>query len=171
VKQLEHLTVGDALLILGALGAVGVAVRKAWPRARDFVLFLTDLMGTPARNGQDAKPGLMEVVADLVEAHGAHAKQMTEVKEQLTEVRAAQQEHDDRLTRVEDGVTEAASAAVTANGKADHMLTDLIEVKEQLGDVVSAQHALAAEQTQIRSAVEGLRPGTDATDNEQGSTS
>jgi regulator of replication initiation timing len=37
------------------------------------------------------------------------------------------------------------------------MLTDLDEVKSQLGDVVNAQHALAAEQTQIRSAVEQWR--------------
>lgn len=144
MKQFEHLTVGDALLILGALSAVGVAVRKAWPRARDFVLFLTDLMGTPARHGLDAKPGLMEVVADLA---------------------AAQQRHDERLTRVEETAATAASAAAASTEGVHHLSGQVAEVDRKVDEV-------AAEQTRVRSALEELRrAGMDAATDQTGSTS
>jgi hypothetical protein len=161
VVNLEDITLAQAVLLLGGVGALFEAVRRAWPRARDFVLFMTDLMGTPERNGKPAKPGLMRVVSDLVDSHDAHAAAMGEVRGQLAEVRADQVDNAARLTRVEEGVAAAASAAVTANDKADHMLTDLVEVKSQLGDVVSAQQTLAAEQAQIRSAVEQWRHSTE----------
>lgn len=171
MSWLTDLNGGQIAGIIGGATAVVVIVRtKVWPTLRDFVLFLTDVMGTPERNGQPAKPGLMRVVSDLVESHAEHAAAMTDVRVQLADVRADQLDNAARLTRVEEGVTSAASAAVTANGKADHMLTDLDEVKSQLGDVVSAQTALAAEQAQIRSAVEGLR-AADASTDEDGSQS
>lgn len=100
----------------------------------------------------------------------ATGRKVPGVPERLTAVEEAQRETGLVVARVEAGVTEAASAAVTANKKADHLSEQIVEVKAQLGEVADATHALAAEQTQIRSAVEGLRHGTDATDNEQGST-
>lgn len=133
MDRVNHLTVGDALVILGVVGTIAAAVRTAWPRLRNFVLFLTDLMGTPARNGQDAKPGLMEVVAGLARE---------------------QAEHGERLARVEEGVVAAASAAATATEQAGHVSAQVAEVDRKVDELATAQHALAAEQTQIRTTLE-----------------
>ena len=138
----EELTVGQAVLILGAIVAVIEGVRRAWPWARDFVLFLVEIVGAPARNGQAARPGLIAEVRSMAERLG-HVE--------------------NAVSRVEETATAAASASVAANEKADRISTQVDDVKVSLEDVRNQQHALAAEQTQIRTALEELRAqGTDA---------
>jgi hypothetical protein len=87
---LTGLAPGWAALITGVLLAAVAAIAKAWPRARDFVLFLTDLMGSPERPGKPRSPGLMErmaTVEDLVrataEAAGAAQTQAQDALDQL----------------------------------------------------------------------------------------
>jgi hypothetical protein len=138
----EELTVGQAVLILGAIVAVIEAIRRAWPWARDFVLFLVEIVGAPPRSGRPARPGLIAVVMQLSDRLGAV---------------------EDAVSRVEETATAAASASVAANEKADRISTQVDDVRALAEDVRDQQHALAAEQTQIRTALEELRAqGTDA---------
>lgn len=143
MEAFDHLTVGDALVVLGGLVAVGAAIRKAWPAVRDFVLGVVELVGAPARGTRPARPGLLARVEQL-------AHQMDE------------QGH--RLTRVEETAEAAASAASAANGRLDHVSAQVSEVRDLAEETRDQAQALAAEQTQIRAALEELRgaAGTDA---------
>lgn len=68
----------------------------------------------------------------------------------------------ERLTRVEETAATAASAAAAANERLDHVSSQVAEVDRKVDGVAERQDTLAAEQTQIRSAIEELRHGTDA---------
>lgn len=143
-EWLGHFTLGDAAVFLGGLALLVAGARKAWPRLRDFVLFVLDMVGTPERNGKPAKPGLMSVVAQLVEGQEDARKALADI--------------DERLTGVEGQAASAASAAAAADEKAERAVHQLEEVDRKVDE-------LAAEQTQIRAALEGHQ-GTDATTTE-----
>ena len=69
----------------------------------------------------------------------------------------------ERLTRVEDTAATAASAAAAANDRLDHVSGQVAEVDRKVDQVAARQDTLAAEQTQIRSAIDEMRThGTDA---------
>lgn len=54
-----------ALAVLGALGALGLLIRKAAPTLRKIGHAVDDFVGEPARPGVDARPGVVESVALL----------------------------------------------------------------------------------------------------------
>ena len=68
----------------------------------------------------------------------------------------------ERQTRVEGTAADAASASAAANDRLDHLSGQVAEIDRKVDAVAERQDALAAEQTQIRSALEELRHGTDA---------
>ena len=79
----------------------------------------------------------------------------------------------ERLARVEETAEAAASAASAANGRLDHVSAQVSEVRDLAEQTRDQAAALAAEQTQIRAALEEMRgaAGTDATDqNDPGTT-
>lgn len=147
---LGHFTLGDAAVFLGGLALLGAGARKAWPRLRDFVLFVGDLVGTPERNGRPAKPGLMSIVSQLVDRQDS-------VEQALGVL-------DERMTGVEGQAASAASAAVAADEKAERAVHQLEEVDRKVDE-------LAVEQAQIRAAIEGGHHGTDATTTTEGDPS
>lgn len=135
--SLDELTVGQALLILGGALALVEAIRRAWPFARDFVLFVVELVGAPERNGRPARPGLLAEVRAMAT--------------RLEDVESA-------VTRVEETAAAAASSAAAANDKVEHVSEQVDEVRGLAEDVRDQQHALAAEQTQIRQRLEQFGP-------------
>ena len=70
----------------------------------------------------------------------------------------------ERLTRVEETAATAASAAAAADKKVDHVSAQVSEVRDLAEQTRDQTQALAAEQTQIRAAIEERAPGTDAAD-------
>jgi hypothetical protein len=85
--QLDRLTVGDAVLILGLLaGAVG-AIRKGWPWLRRTVAFVNAVVGEDARDmapGQTPRQGVLarlsavEVTASSAAQHAERAADAAE---------------------------------------------------------------------------------------------
>lgn len=154
VDWLEGLTLGEVVIGLVALGAVLTWVRrKLWPTVRDVVLGLVDLIGAPARNGRDARPGLLATVAQLVE--------------DVASARSEIAEQGDRIARVEGVAAEAASAAAAGQQGVQELGGKVAEISDKVD-------GLAAEQTQIRQAVEEIRAtghaGTDAASHDTSST-
>jgi len=140
--SVDDLTVGQAVLVLGGAVALIEGVRRLWPFVRDFVRFLIEIVGAPERNGMPARPGLVETVRRLVES--------------VEGLRETQDDSNARLARVEETAAAAASAAAAANDKVEHVSTQVDEVRGAVEDVRDQQHALAAEQTQIRQRLEQI---------------
>ena len=133
--NVEDITVGQAVLLLGAAAAMFEGVRRAWPFARDLVLFIVEIVGAPERNGKPAKPGLMKVIGDLSE----------------------------RVERVEESAATSASAVVAVQERVEHVSAQLDDMQTSVDEVKVAQLSKAAELTQIRQTMEEIRTAsTDA---------
>ena len=140
--NVEDITVGQAVLLLGAAAAMFEGVRRAWPFARDLVLFIVEIVGAPERNGKPAKPGLMKVIGDLSERVG-----------DLSE----------RVERVEESAATSASAVVAVQERVEHVSAQLDDMQTSVDEVKVAQLSKAAELTQIRQTMEEIRTAsTDA---------
>lgn len=88
-----------AFLVLALLGALAAAAWKGLPSMRRFGHALDDITGEPARPGVDARPGLVE--------------RMANVEKHLT---AGFDGHTKRLERIEAAV---ATSATTTSGRLD----------------------------------------------------
>jgi hypothetical protein len=120
VESVSHLTVGDAIVIVGSVGGGGIAILKLIPVIKRLATFVTDILGTPERDGKPATPGLMGQVAQLSTAVAAQGE---------------------GLRRVEDMAAEAASAAAASAASVERLgeKVDVIGSEQaRIGGVISA---------------------------------
>jgi len=93
-----------AVLVLGLLLGVGIAVRRVAPGARRFGHALDDIVGEPARPGVDARPGLVERMANVekhlsagFDGHTARLERIETAVAGITDWTARLDEHGHRL--------------------------------------------------------------------------